>query len=321
MDFLDWARSRKLPSALQSREGWAQLFEHYRSEEPHVHQIEPTNACPYSCIMCPRESSMSRGRGLMEMEVFTKIIDEVATYSPAIREKEIELFHFGESLLHPRLTEMVGMASSAGLRPVLSINPVDLAPETAIRLLQNRPYRIIVSLDSMKADRFRQIRGRHAKLDIAIRNTEALLEAHARQGSKVPIVVRMIVMHMNRDETEDFRQFWEERGAQVELREFFPWSRKELEELGKVEKYPPYMPCPFPWQYLVVQWNGDVVACCRDYNGTLKLGNVREQSLKDIWNGTAYRRFRESMASGQGLCEFCTECLDIYYQEPASNSS
>ncbi len=320
MDFLAWARGRKLPTALQSREGWARLFEHYRSDEPHVHQIEPTNACPYTCIMCPRESSMTRGRGLMDMEIFRKIINEIATYSPAVKEKELELFHFGESLLHPRLPEMVGMASSADLRPVLSINPVDLPPETAAKLLQNRPYRIIVSLDSMDAARFMHIRGRHAELDTAIRNTEALLETRARQKSNTPIVVRMIVMNMNRNETESFTQFWQERGAEVELREFFPWSRKELEDLGKVEKYPPYMPCPFPWQYLVVQWNGDVVACCRDYNGTLKLGNVREQSLKDIWNGPAYRQFRESMATGQGLCEFCNECLDIYYQEPVSTT-
>ena len=60
MDFLKWAKSRTLPKALQTRAGWAQLFEHSRTEEPHIHQIEPTNVCPYTCIMCPRHNNMTR---------------------------------------------------------------------------------------------------------------------------------------------------------------------------------------------------------------------------------------------------------------------
>ncbi len=317
MDFLKWAKGRTLPKALQSRTGWTQLFEHYRTEEPHVHQIEPTNRCPYTCIMCPRHDNMARKNGRMDMEIFRKIIDEVSTYSPKIREKEIELFHFGESLFHPQLPEMVGYTSAAGLKPTLSINPVDLNPKMIDSLLKNAPHKIIVSLDSMNEEKYQAIRGRHAKIDKAVQNTELLLERHQQIGAKTIIIIRMIVMNINKNEVDNFRNFWEERGGIVELRDFFPWSKKELKELGIVEKYPAYMPCPFPWQYVVVQWNGDVVACCRDYNGELKLGNVTNTSLKDIWNGNAYTEFREKMASGCGLSSFCEECLSLYYSESA----
>ncbi len=315
MDFLKWARGRRLPKALQSRSGWAELFESKRSAEPHLHQIEPTNCCPYTCLMCPRDEKMRRDKGFMDFALFCKVIDEVSTYSEDIRKKEIELFHFGESLLHKDIAAMTGYASRSGLRPTLSINPGELDEKLINELLENNPYRIIISLESMKAERYRAIRGASAHMERAVAMTELLLESRRKIESPAIVSVRMIVMDINRDEREYFKIYWEERGAVAELRDFFPWTSAEFSGLGAYEKYPPFMPCPFPWQYLVVQYNGDVVPCCRDYNGELALGNVSESSLKEIWKGKAYEEFREKMATGRYLSEFCRKCLSIYYTE------
>jgi radical SAM protein with 4Fe4S-binding SPASM domain len=72
------------------------------------------------------------------------------------------------------------------------------------------------------------------------------------------------------------------------------------------------MPCPFPWQYLVVQWNGDVVPCCRDYDAVNRVGNARETTLKEIWNGPELREFRSAMAEARYGNELCAECMEIY---------
>lgn len=320
MDFLKWADGRKMPKALQTRTGWAQFFEHHRSEEPHIHQIEPTNHCPYECIMCPRHANMKRKKGFMEMDLFRKIIDETATFSPKTRDKEIELFHFGESLFHPQLPEMVSYASAAGLKPTLSINPGDLNHTLIDDLLASNPYKIIVSLDSMHAQKYKNIRGNYADIERAVANNKLLLKAQQKLNSTTKIITRMIVMKNNQDEVEDYVKFWEANGSTVELRDFFPWNHEELKKLGMVKKYPTAMPCPFPWQYIVVQWNGDVVACCRDYNGILKLGNVHNLSLKEIWNGQSYQDFREKMSSSKDLPNSCQECLSIYYTEPDNDS-
>ena len=85
--------------------------------------------------------------------------------------------------------------------------------------------------------------------------------------------------------------------------------------LGGYEKYPPFMPCPFSWQYVVVQWNGDVVACCRDYNAENRMGNVKEASLEEIWNSRRYADFRESMAKGVYDNPICGPCMSLYYTE------
>lgn len=317
----DPAQESALPRCLGSRTGWSKYLELQRSPEPHLHQIEPTNACPFSCVMCTRPTRMKRPIGLMDLALFRKVIDEVATFSPATRLKEIELFHFGESLLHPQLPEMVAHAASRRLRPVLSVNPPRLDAALGEALLQARPHRIICSMDADNPESYRRMRGPAADFGRALENLDGLLETRRRLGSQVPIVVRMIRMQQNQGEEEPFAARWRAAGAQVELRPFFPWNDTAMAALGEWERLPEHMPCPFPWRYLVVQWNGDVVPCCRDCNGDIVLGNVAGSSLRDIWNGERYRGFREEMASGRFSNPICGPCMDLYSPTPATGDS
>jgi radical SAM protein with 4Fe4S-binding SPASM domain len=302
----------KFPASLSSPEGWGRYLELKRPAEPHLHQIEPTNACPYACAMCIRPRRMTRPEGFMAFELFQKVMEELAGYSAATRAKEIELFHFGESLLHPRLPELVACAAGHGLRPVLSVNPPQLDAGLCEALLRARPARIICSLDALDAATYRRMRGPAADFAQALAGIEALLEQHRRLDSEVPVVVRMIETRSNRGQGAAFSERWRAAGVQVELRPFFPWNDPDLAPLGEWEKLPPGMPCPFPWRYLVVQWNGDVVPCCRDCNGATVLGNVAGQSLREIWNGPAYAAFRQQMLAADYRNGICGPCMKLY---------
>ena len=254
----------------------------------------------------------------MEFALYRKVMDEVAAYSEPVRSQEIELFHFGESLLHPEIEEMVGYASMKKLKVTLSVNGPQLDPEIAERLLHNGMYRLIVSLDGNDQESYEAIRGRNADFRKAVQNIDALITLRKRMNSTTRISVRMIEMEVNARHAHAFLERWGKKEIGVEIRKFFPWSEKEMITLGKFEKYPPFMPCPFPWNHLVVQWNGDVVPCCRDYNGAIQLGNVQNASLKEIWNSSAYEDFRQQMASGKFTQNtMCPGCLDIYSAEPA----
>ncbi|MEI6970371.1 MAG: AMP-binding protein [bacterium] len=314
-------KTSPFPGSLQSRDGWAEYLSARRTSEPHLHQIEPTNHCPYSCIMCPRSKLMTRKLGFMEMELFQKVMDEVAGYSEPVRSREIELFHFGESLLHPRIADMVAYASGLSLNVSLSVNAPHLTPEKAEMILASRPSRIIVSMDGTDSESYRTIRGPAADFTRATANIRHLAAAMKRQPAPTHVCLRMIRLKANEAHVDDFRRQWADLGFDVEIREFFPWTEKEMITLGEVEKYPPGMPCPFPWQYLVVQWDGTVVPCCRDYNGINALGNVHDSSLKSIWNGPAAAAIREQHRTGSyGSNELCKDCMAIFYTEAAGDS-
>jgi len=307
---------KRLPSIFNSRKSWAEYFELRRTNEPHVHQIEPTNHCPYTCVMCPRTEKMTRETGFMDMELYYKIIDEINLFKEPVRSKEIELFHFGESLIHPQLDEMIRYASNKRLNIVLSINPPDLSHERAIKILEANPSKLIISLDGYDNDSYREIRGKKANYDKAIDNIEFLLDNHTKMNSNSKIIIRMIEFKLNKAYTQKFKEQWQTKNVELEIREFFPWTEKDLVDLGEVKKWRPFMPCPFPWEYVVIQYNGDIVPCCRDYDAKNKILNVKEHTLTEIWNSKEYIDFRNQHITGDYKNnDFCKDCMDIYYTE------
>jgi radical SAM protein with 4Fe4S-binding SPASM domain len=304
-----------LPAFMRNRKGWGKYFELSRQRQPHLHQIEPTNACTYSCIMCPRSKKMKRKIGYMKLDLFRKVIDEVAQYNEDVKKKEIELFHFGESLLHPEIVEMNSFAVSKGLNTVLSVNAIEFTPEIAGKLIEGNAGKIIVSLDGVDQEGFKKIRGRCINYEEAVRNIECASEFVKSINSKTHLMVRMILLNMNSDKKEEFTEYWQSKGIEVEIRNFFPWGEQDMVHLGQYEKFPLAMPCPFAWQYLVVQWNGDVVACCRDYNAENIMGNAQNESLEEIWNSNKYKAFREEMVRGNFQNSICKPCLELYQSE------
>ena len=44
---------------------------------------------------------------------------------------------------------------------------------------------------------------------------------------------------------------------------------------------------------MTIKSNGEAVECVEDYNNEIILGDAKEESLYDIWNGEKYHKFRE----------------------------
>lgn len=42
--------------------------------------------------------------------------------------------------------------------------------------------------------------------------------------------------------------------------------------------------CKNLWERMTIFWNGDVTICCADLDGNYVLGNLKEKSIRDIWN-------------------------------------
>ncbi len=70
-----------------------------------------------------------------------------------------------------------------------------------------------------------------------------------------------------------------------------------------------YGPCISPWTTAEIMPNGDV-SPCRDYPDFI-VGNILERSLKDIWNGEDYVRFRKALSSNGGTFPICARCCGL----------
>ena len=75
---------------------------------------------------------------------------------------------------------------------------------------------------------------------------------------------------------------------------------KDFKLLSKHDLKPQYDWCRSLYCYMAILWNGDVVPCCYDIAGMKVMGNVKNKSIKAVWNNETYRLLRR-----QGFCHDC----------------
>jgi MoaA/NifB/PqqE/SkfB family radical SAM enzyme len=68
--------------------------------------------------------------------------------------------------------------------------------------------------------------------------------------------------------------------------------------------------CPAPYDQFVIQWNGDVVSCCTDYEGLTKTANVFASSIEDVWKSETVRQRKQDMLDGK-LLDVCARCMGL----------
>ena len=65
--------------------------------------------------------------------------------------------------------------------------------------------------------------------------------------------------------------------------------------------------CYFPWSQLAIQYDGVVRICCMDTDTSLVLGDIKSNTITDIWNSKEYRKIRDDMMKNN-LPEICKNC-------------
>ena len=62
-----------------------------------------------------------------------------------------------------------------------------------------------------------------------------------------------------------------------------------------------------------INWDGTVTACCGDYDNFMKIGDLKENSMKEIWNSGKMNLFREILGKGERnkIC-FCAKCTSKF---------
>ncbi|MDX9932628.1 MAG: SPASM domain-containing protein, partial [Bacteroidales bacterium] len=65
--------------------------------------------------------------------------------------------------------------------------------------------------------------------------------------------------------------------------------------------------CKRLWNTIVINSDGDVVACCYDKFSSYKMGNAIEKPVVGIWSSTAFMQFRSDFLKGKRK-DICRNC-------------
>jgi radical SAM protein with 4Fe4S-binding SPASM domain len=273
--------------------------------------LELVNRCNLDCVMCYTINHAEK-KATFDMPRLRGILGECEREGlPAL------VIGLGsEPLLYKGIRDVLKTSIDSKIMDIfLGTNGVLLNESLSEYLVQNQIARVEISLDAATPETYLKVR-RKNELPRIERNIEMLLEIKKKNNSALPVIrLCFCVMDINSHEQETFLKKWEERVDYVDFQKLYDFgSVDELRETGtvagveKIEVADTY--CAYPFNSLHVWSNGNVTPCCTFFakNERLVVGNVAEQSLKEIWEGDKIKEIRRQLVTGD-LNPTCRVCL------------
>ncbi len=285
--------------------------------------VEPTTACNLRCPECPSGlRAFSRPTGNLKEDFFRKTIDEL------YRELMYLIFYFqGEPYINPKFLDMVKYANDKGIYTITSTNGHFLNDKNAEQTIRSGLDRLIISVDGTTQEVYENYR-KAGKLETVLQGARNVVKWKKKLKSATPhIVFQFLVVKPNEHQIPEIYKLAEEIGIdEVKLKSaqvydyengnpLIPtidkYARYRQNEEGKfVVKNELLNQCWKLWHSCVITWDGMVVPCCFDKDAIHRLGDLKENSFKELWQGELYHQFRSQLLQGRDKIEICTNCTE-----------
>lgn len=266
--------------------------------------IEVTSSCDADCIMCPRRR-MRRRPGPMPLSLFTKIVDEAV----ALGVRDLVLNGYGEIATLRNCREYLACIRerSRHIRVVINTNGMRMTQDIAAAFVDHAVDVVNIAIDGATAETFESIR-KELRLDVVEANVHRLVAIRRDRRRRRPfIMVHMIHMPENAHEADAFLQKWTRVVDHAGIAGYTTRGGSlPLHLHGTRQKA---VPCFLLWRQMPVLSDGTVALCCDDWDGSVTVGNLHTDSIRDVWTSTERRRLRALHLEGRaGQIDLCAAC-------------
>ena len=275
--------------------------------------IEITSVCNLACSFCP---PTERTKGLIKVEQFNKILDEIRPHT-----KYIYLHVKGEPLLHPRIDQLLDAAHAKGFKVNITTNGT-LIKKNREKLLGKPALRQInFSLHSFDGHEGSENREKYLGdiLDFV------------RDAKEYNTIISYRLWNLQKEQVTDLAARRNRETLEILEKEYdLDYKIEEKVQPGKGVKiaHNVYLnqDHEFRWPSLLapedegkgfchglrsqaaILVDGTVVPCCLDGEGVINLGNVHEKSFSEIVEGERANNIVDGFSRREAVEELCRKC-------------
>lgn len=281
--------------------------------------IEISTLCNSACITCPH-SEIKRDKNIDEKRAFEIITKDCLEYKDTI--DFFEFHNYNEPLLtfdlYCRLSMLVNAIYGYG-KTGLVTNGSIMSKHIADCLFKLAPAHIYFSCDGYSKEVFESHR-KTLDRDKIFQNIEYFVKfcenIESWFGDKIYPYVSMVVTDKNRHEKEMLINHFKGKHCHVSFQDCdgrgeVVGKEKNINDISEIKA------CDWALGQIYILSNLDVVPCCLDWNGTEVMGNLRNQTVKEVWEGEKYQEFRYKQLNGKkkeiNLCSKCKSNLIAGY--------
>jgi radical SAM protein with 4Fe4S-binding SPASM domain len=242
----------------------------------------------------------------MEEDLYYKIIDELAE-APYTSEILFELHN--EPLLDRRTFKFIEYAKTRNKKKACTMvtNGQLINEYSLTEIKRSNLDKLIISLNAYSAEMYEHISGGFS-LE-RLKNNIALVISEDELRKK--LTLSFVATEQTAPEINQAIKYWKEKSVKVRtidvsnragvLNNFESMKLKTRKikyslpaKIWKdiVAKILKVIGCYHPFFHMNILFNGDVIVCCHDWKRSTVIGNVKDSSLKDIWNSSRMNEIR-----------------------------
>jgi MoaA/NifB/PqqE/SkfB family radical SAM enzyme len=278
-------------------------------------------SCPYTDENSPIRKFYRENKGdYFPVELWDRIAREAGPYQAWLR-----CTGGGEPMMHPQMVEMIETAKARGARVWLNTNGTRFGPQPPLREKLRRVIAagidlIEFSMDAGDAESYALLRPPLSRAPVdpqqrwqdQVGNVREALRLRKELRQTTRIVVSIIRQAAIEGKLDAAVRFWtDEVGVDdVITRKFLTWDDNTSISTGKALDRELYRdlgarkkdPCVWPFERLNIDTLGRIALCGQDisFRTSVQFPNAWDQSIRDIWQGEVFNRYRRLHLAGDG---------------------
>ena len=273
-------------------------------------QIQTITGCNANCIFCPHGKTrlkIKKGRRMNEA-LYRSIVDQCLD----LKVRRYSVYLMNEPMLDRELPKRIAYISARIKKPqytkVTSHGGL-LTERMAQALLDSGLNKLKISVQSLNPETYRQIM--NLDLEKTLRNIDRMLELKIQGGYKFPrFEIVMVDSIQTHDEIPRMRQYWQDRNIKlyVEPVENRADQQNIRDSAVSAHKLEAFSWCRRLMEQIYILYDGRMVQCCADWEQRSIMGDLKKESLADIWFGSRYTDYRQRFAAGDVKGMICACC-------------
>lgn len=286
---------------------------HSIERRPLMLVCETVNICNNDCIICAH-SLMKRKKETMPLDLFEKVLKDYSdmgggklSMTPKIGDIFLDKLLIERLKIIPKYSKISGLSVTTN-----AIASSDLS-ETELQFVLHCFERFHISIYGLDAEEYRVMTRRSHYLKM-LKNVKRIIDL-SKNNKNIVFGFRFLKSH-----TEDEIKIWIQQNFGCQIPFSFTNSYSNWGNMIDTKSKLPFngewipikentVPCLVPLFACQIYSNGDVSFCaCPDFdiNRELRLGNIKEKHLIDIYNSNKCKELWNFNNKMPNYCKYCT---------------
>lgn len=281
--------------------------------------LEVSSFCNLSCNYCVHGAQeKSFPQQFMSWEHFTKAIDSLKLFDNKL--KNIVFSLNGEPLMNKQLPEMISYIKKSNVSEKITVftNAILLSEKLGQAMLDAGLDILRVSIQGVTSEKYMELCNREIDYNMIVEHVRNFYEYRNRSESTCHIFVKIIDQSFSTSEDEykfyaDFGDICDQISVEtiVPIRYEINYDHMHINKQYNLVKQMVEKSdvCAQPFYSLYVRSDGNVTPCCIANSNNLSIGNIENESLLEIWNGSKLKDFRKMQLTRNryqhAVCQQC----------------